>query len=403
LRRILGVKFRLGLFERPFTDAESFRSAMLRPDAVALARDAAVRSCVLLKNDKMLPLAKSVKHIAIIGPMADDRKEMLGTWAAHGLPDDVITLAEGIKFKLSETEIEVVKGCNVLETGRTRTLNDGKVVADESGGDRDAATIEEAVQAGSRADVCILAIGEPRGWTGENASRASLALTGRQRELLDAVAATGKPVVAVIFCGRPLELSGVLEKARAVMVAWQPGIQAGNAISDLLFGDASPSGRLTMSFPIQIGQVPVYYNRYRTGRPYEDAANYRDLSRDPLFPFGFGLTYASFGYEQVRITAGKPAVASAVVTNMGEREGEEVVQLYVSDLACSEGARPQQELRGFERLRLQPGESREVHFALTDEVLGFTGRDGKWRVEPGRFQIWIAPHAQTGTPANYDL
>ena len=403
LRRILGVKFRLGLFERPFTDAESFRSAMLRPDAVALARDAAVRSCVLLKNDKMLPLAKSLKHIAIIGPMADDRKEMLGTWAAHGLPDDVITLAEGIKFKLSETEIEVVKGCNVLETGRTRTLNDGKVVADESGGDRDAATIEEAVQAGSRADVCILAIGEPRGWTGENASRASLALTGRQRELLDAVAATGKPVVAVIFCGRPLELSGVLEKARAVMVAWQPGIQAGNAISDLLFGDASPSGRLTMSFPIQIGQVPVYYNRYRTGRPYEDAANYRDLSRDPLFPFGFGLTYASFGYEQVRITAGKPAVASAVVTNMGEREGEEVVQLYVSDLACSEGARPQQELRGFERLRLQPGESREVHFALTDEVLGFTGRDGKWRVEPGRFQIWIAPHAQTGTPANYDL
>ena len=178
------------------------------------------------------------------------------------------------------------------------------------------------------------------------------------------------------------------------MVAWQPGIQAGNAISDLLFGDASPSGRLTMSFPIQIGPLPVSYNRYRTGRPSEAAAKYSDLSRAPLFPFGFGLTYASFGYEQVRITAGKPAVASAVVTNMGEREGEEVVQLYVSDLACSEGARPQQELRGFKRLRLQPGESREVHFALTDEVLGFTGRDGKWRVEPGRFQIWIAPHAK---------
>ena len=170
-RRVLGVKFGLGLFERPFTDPELFLTAMLRPDAVALARDAAVRSCVLLKNDKLLPLAKSVKHIAMIGPLADDRNEMLGTWAGHGMPADVVTLAEGISSKLPGAEIEIVKGCGVLDTRRTRTLTDGKVVVDESGGDSRSATIEDAVRAGSSADVCVLAMGEPRGWTGENASR----------------------------------------------------------------------------------------------------------------------------------------------------------------------------------------------------------------------------------------
>ena len=404
VRRVLAVKFELGLFEHPFADPEFFRTAMLRPDAVALAREAAARSCVLLKNDRLLPLSKSLKRIAVLGPFANDRDEMLGTWAGHGMPADVVTLAEGIRSRLAGAEVEIVQGCGILETQRTRTLTDGKVVVDETAGDSRSATIAEAVRASLSADVCVLALGEPRGWTGENASRAQLNVTGRQKELLDAVAATGKPVVVVLFCGRPLELPAIVEKANAVLVAWQPGIQAGNAIADLLFGDSAPSGHLTMSFPVEVGQVPVYYNRYRTGRRAPGMVDYRDLTRDPLFPFGFGLTYTSFAYEAVQISsADQPAVASAVVTNTGTREGEEIVQLYVGDLACSEGARPEQELRGFERLKLQPGEKREVRFALTDEVLGFTGRDGKWRTEPGRFQIWIAPHAQTGTPADYDL
>jgi len=402
LRRVLAVKFKLGLFERPFTDAESFRTAMLQPDAVALAREAATRSCVLLKNEKLLPLAKSLKRIAVLGPLANDRDEMLGTWAGHGAPSDVVTLAEGIRFKLPAAKVDIVEGCTILETQRTRTLTDGRVVLDESADDTRTATIEDAVQVSSGADVCILALGEPRGWTGENASRARLSLTGRQQQLLDAVAVTGKPVVVVLFCGRPLELPAVLEKAHAVLVAWQPGIQGGNAIADLLFGDSAPSGRLTMSFPVEVGQVPVYYNRYGTGRPAAGMVDYRDLTREPLFPFGFGLSYASFAYEPVQISANEPAVASAVVTNTGMREGEEVVQLYVGDVACSEGARPRQELRGFERIKLQPGESRQVRFALNDDVLGFYARDGKWRVESGTFQIWIAPHAQTGTPANYN-
>jgi beta-glucosidase len=327
---------------------------------------------------------------------------MLGTWAGHGAAADVIALAEGIRLKLPAAQVDLAQGCPILETQRTRTLTDGKLVVDESASDTRTATIEDAVRAASGADLCILALGEPRGWTGENASRARLSLTGRQQELLDAVAATGKPVVVVLFCGRPLQLPDVLEKAGAVLVAWQPGIQGGNAIADLLFGDSAPSGRLTMSFPIEVGQVPVYYNRYNTGRPATEMVNYRDLTREALFPFGFGLTYTSFAYEPVQIHPGKPALASARVTNTGPREGEEVVQLYIRDMASLEGARPQQELRGFERLRLQPGESREVRFELTDDVLGCFGRTGSWHVEPGDFQIWIAPHAQTGTPVNYN-
>lgn len=402
VRRVLGVKFRLGLFERPFTDADLFRSVMSQPHAVALAREAAARSCVLLKNENLLPLDKSLKRIALLGPLANDRDEMLGTWAEHGDAADVVTLAEGLRAKLPAAQVEVAGGCALIETQGTRTLTDGKVVIEETLDNRHTATIEEAVQAASRADVCILALGEPRGWTGENASRARLTLTGRQQQLLDAVAATRKPVVVVVFCGRPLQLPTVLEKAHSVLVAWQPGIQGGNAIADLLFGDSAPSGRLTMSFPIEVGQLPVYYNRSNTGRPAVEMVNYRDLTREPLFPFGFGLTYTSFAYEPVQIHPGEHAVASALVTNTGAREGVEVVQLYVRDMACSEGARPQQELRGFQRITLRPGESQEVRFDLTDEVLGFFGRDGRWRVEPGSFQIWIAPHAQIGTPANYN-
>jgi beta-glucosidase len=398
VRRVLAIKFRLGLFERPLADANAFRTMMLRPDAVVLARKAAARSCVLLKNDALLPLAKSLKRIAILGPLADDREEMLGSWSGHGRATDVVSLAQGIRTKVPETEVEVVGGCGLLET--PGALTDAKEVADETAMTYPSSTIDDAVRAASAADVCILALGEPRAWSGENASRAHLGLTGRQQHLLEAVAKTGKPIVVVLFCGRPLQLRAVLDKADSLLVAWHPGIQAGNAIADLLFGDSAPAGRLTMSFPLDVGQLPLYYNRYRTGKP--EVTNYRDLTSAPLFPFGFGLTYTSFAFGPVELKPGKPVIASALVTNTGTRVGEEVVQLYIRDTACSEGARPQQELRGFQRITLQPRESREVHFELTDEVLGFFGRDGDWQVDPGSFQLWIAPHAETGNPANYE-
>jgi beta-glucosidase len=370
---------------------------MLETDAVNLARKAAARSCVLLKNDGVLPLAKSVRRIAVLGPLADNRDEMLGSWSGYGRATDVVTLAEGIRTKLPEAEVELVRGCALLEA--PEALTDGKV-ADESEMTGPTPVIDDAVRAASAADVCILALGEPRAWSGENSSRAQLDLTGRQRHLLEAVAKTGKPIVVVLFCGRPLQLRAVLPKADALLVAWHLGIQAGNALADLLFGDAAPAGRLTMSFPLDVGQLPLYYNRYRTGRP--GATNYRDLTSDPLFPFGFGLTYTSFAFGPVELKPGERMIASALVTNTGTREGEEVVQLYIRDTACSEGARPQQELRGFQRITLRPGETREVRFELTDEVLGFFDRNGDWRVEPGTFEVWIAPHAETGHPVNYE-
>jgi beta-glucosidase len=394
VRRVLATKFKLGLFDRPLAEATAFRAVMLQTDAVNLARTAAARSCVLLKNDGLLPLAKSLKRIAVLGPLADDGDEMLGSWSGHGRATDVVTLPEGIRTKLPETEVEVVRGCPLLDT------TDGKVFVAETGLSTPSPTIDDAVRAASAADVCILALGEPRAWSGENSSRAHLGLTGQQQDLLEAVAKTGRPIIVVLFCGRPLQLRTVLDQADSLLVAWHPGIQAGHAIADLPFGDSAPAGRLTMSFPLDVGQLPLYYNRYRTGKP--GGTSYRDLTGDPFFPFGFGLAYTSFAFGPVELSAGKPASASALVTNTGTRDGEEVVQLYIRDTACSEGARPQQELRGFQRVSLRPGESRSVRFELTDEVLGFFSRDGDWRVEPGSFQIWIAPHAETGNPVNYE-
>jgi beta-glucosidase len=368
VRRVLATKFKLGLFERPLAEASAFRSVILQTDAVNLARTAAARSCVLLKNDGLLPLAKSLKRIAVLGPLADDGDEMLGSWSGHGRATDVVTLAEGIRTKLPETEVEVVRGCPLLDT------TDGKVFVAETGLSNPSPTIDDAVRAASAADVCILALGEPRAWSGENSSRAHLGLTGRQQDLLEAEAKTGRPIIVVLFCGRPLQLRTVLDQADSLLVAWHPGIQAGHAIADLLFGDSAPAGRLTMSFPLDVGQLPLYYNRYRTGKP--GGTSYRDLTGDPLFPFGFGLTYTSFAFGPVELSSGKRASVSALVTNTGTRDGEEVVQLYIRDTACSEGARPQQELRGFQRVSLRPGESRSVRFELTDEVLGFFSRDG---------------------------
>ena len=226
------------------------------------------------------------------------------------------------------------------------SLTDAKEVGDETAVTHPSSTIDDAVRAASPADVCILALGEPRAWSGENASRAQFGLTDRQQHLLEAVAKTGKPIVVVLFCGRPLQLRAVLEKTDSLLVAWHPGIQAGNAIADLLFGDAAPAGRLTMSFPSMWGNSLSITIDIGPGSP--GVTNYRDLTSAPLFPFGFGLTNTSFAFGPVELNPGKPVIASALVTNTGTRVGEEVVQLYIRDTACSEGARPQQELRGFQ-------------------------------------------------------
>jgi beta-glucosidase len=407
VRRVLRIKFQLGLFERPYATAPGPDGAYLRPADLALARRTVSRSAVLLRNDGVLPIAPTPRtRIALLGPLGDDAGEMLGTWACFGRASDVVTLAAALRVQLpSGAQLEVQAGCELQSSPRTLTRNDGTIVIDESAQAAANASITGAVEAARRADVSILAVGEPRGWSGENASRSELGLTGRQAELVEAVAALGKPLVLLVFSGRPLILPELRRSNVAILQAWHPGIQAGPGLVDVLLGVVPPTGRLTMSWPRRVGQIPVYYNRLNTGRPTQ--GGYRDVSSEPQHPFGYGLTYTTFQYGPVTQdpggAAGAHATVRVTVTNTGTRAGDEVVQLYVQDVACSDGIRPVQELRGWQRISLQPGESREVAFTVTDEVLAHVDRQGRWRTEPGVFRLWIAPHAGTCEPVEFVL
>ena len=407
VRRVLRVKFQVGLFEKPYVDAAAYPAAILRPEYLAVARECVVKSTVLIKNESVLPLAKKIRKIALIGPFADDQAEMIGCWGGYADPKDVVTLAAGLKAQFgAKRALTVVKGCSVTIEPRLITLQDGSSVIDTSAAVADAELdLKSALRAARGADLVIMAVGEPRGITGEGGSRATLTLSGRQQELFDAVAACGKPIVTVVFSGRTLAIPEVFEKSAAVLFAWQPGIQAGNGLADLITGDAAPSARLSMSVPYAVGQLPLYYNHYVTGR--RTGGRYRDgVPTAARFWFGYGLTYTTFAYSDVKVIPGrkgKPAEAVATIRNTGKRTGVEVVQLYLRQLACHEGARPMQELRGFQRLELKPGECATVRFPLTAEVLGYIDRQGKARVDAGTYHVWIAPHARTGDPLVYNV
>ena len=406
VRRVLRVKFQVGLFERPYVDESAYHPEQVIAADEALARECVAKSTVLLKNTGVLPLSKEIKKVALIGPVGDDHREMLGCWNGRCNWAQK-TLAEAFKDALpKDATLTVVKGCDISITPRTKTLQDGSVVLDE-----DVAAvstdvkIEEAVRAAQDAEVVIMAVGEPKGWTGEGGSRMFLSLGGKQQALFDAVAATGKPIVTIVFSGRPLSLPAVWEKSAAVLYAWQPGSQAGPGLADLLWGAVSPSARLSMSVLREVGQAPNYYNYLRTGL---DGFTFRDhiTSRDAQYWFGYGLTYTTFVYSPVRITPaanGKPAEATVTLTNTGKREGDEVAQLYIGQLVCHEGARPKQELRGFKHVKLQPGEKAEVSFPLTGEALGYIDRKGNPRVDAGDYEIWIAPSAHKGKPIIFEF
>lgn len=409
VRRILTVKFSKGLFEHPYTDETRYKTAYLQPDAVALAREAAVKSCVLLKNDNnLLPLSKETKTIALIGPLGTDAEQMVGPWYSRAHSQDIISLATGIERKLPDSQLLVARGCSIIDVGRTRfhVGNYSQVTEHPTASNEIASAVAEA----EKADVVILALGEPSDWSGEDGSRSSLDLPGHQLDLLNAVAATGKPVVVVLFNGRPLALPDVFAKASAVLEAWYPGIQAGNGLADLLFGDADPSGRLTTTFPYSIGQVPMYYNHASTGRPGFGhwKGNYVDGPSVPFLPFGFGLTYTTFDYGNVHLDsgvlkAGGTLTANAQLKNTGARAGTEVAQLYIRGLAFAGGARPVRELKGFQKILLQPGETRDVTFTLSPHQLGFYDADGHWIVQPGEYQVWICPNSASGQPASFEL
>jgi beta-glucosidase len=379
VRRILRIKFRLGLFERPYTDDARERSLLLRREHLAAAREIAARSMVILKNDReTLPLSKEVKSIAVVGPLANDQKDLLGSWTGDGAEADVVTLLAGIKAHASAaTKINYAKGCDI----------DGASLEG----------IDEAVRAARESNVVIVAVGESAAMSGEASSRSSLDLPGRQLDLLKALQATGKPIVVVLMNGRPLTINWVAENTPAILETWFAGTQAGNAIADVLFGDVNPGGKLPVTFPRSVGQEPLYYNHKNTGRPPEAnnkyTSKYLDVPWTPLYPFGYGLSYTQFQLSNLQLSSRsiRPngrLTASVEVANTGRRTGAEVVQVYIKDVAASV-TRPVRELKGFQRVTLRPGEKRRIEFTLGSEQLGFYNREMRFVVEPGEFKLMV--------------
>jgi beta-glucosidase len=422
-RRVLRVKFALGLFEHPYTPAGPAYDAT--PERRAAARKIADETIVLLKNDPvegfgtLLPLTAKAKKVALIGPLADDQRELLGAWAVTGDPKFVITLRTALQQRFGD-RLLYAPGCGLLSGEDANVLKHvtflGPVAADDhSPIPDDAKTIADAVETAKKADVAILALGEPTNWMeGEASSRATLGFTGAQEQLLEAVVATGKPVILIVLAGRPLELTWAAAHVPAILEAWSPGIEAGPAVADVLFGDANPSGKLPSSFPRAVGQEPLYYAQLPTGRPAHgdlshfprDAgekfvSRYMDEENSALFPFGWGLSYTRFSYSkptvsraevpasELIVSAGKPVVTVGVdVKNTGSVAGTEVVQLYIRNTAASV-EQPVRELKGFARVQLAPGEKKHVEFPLGFDELSFYNAEIKPTVEPTTYRIWI--------------
>lgn len=404
VRRILEMKYRLGLFEDPYRYADESRqeATLYREDFLEAARDVARKSMVLLRNESgVLPLASNAGTIALIGPLGDSKADMIGSWSAAGdRQTRPVTILEGLRARAGEgVTVEHARGASYEFSAAGTTEG-----------------FDEALALAQRADVIIAAMGEKWDMTGEAASRTSLDLPGNQQALLEQLVATGKPVVLVLLSGRPNSITWADEHVPAILHAWYPGTMGGHAVADVLFGDYNPSGRLPVTFPLTVGQVPIHYDMKNTGRPYTPdnpqqkyLSRYLETPNDPLYRFGHGLSYTSFAYSPVTLSAasmgpGGTLTASATITNSGERAGEEVVQLYVRDLVGSV-TRPVQELKGFEKISLEPGESREVSFTLTPADLAFTRADMSHGWEPGEFQLWIAPRSgwNASTPVGFTL
>ncbi|MGZ9583388.1 beta-glucosidase BglX [Paenibacillus marinisediminis] len=387
VRRILRVKFALGLFDRPYTDPQLIDSIMMNPSHVETAREMARQSIVLLKNEnRLLPMSKSVRKLAVIGPLADRRDALLGCWAGQGRSEDAVSVLQGIQEALSEeADILYAKGCDIWE-----------------GSD---AELAEAEQTAKQADIAVVVVGETADMSGENNSRVSLDLTDPQQKLLEAVYATGVPVVVVLINGRPLSIPWLKDHVPAIVEAWHPGIQGGAAVADVLFGDVNPSGKLVVTIPRTVGQVPISYNMKKTGRP--QMRRYADCEYTPLYPFGYGLSYTEYEYSDLsltkeRISIRESAAVSVRVSNKGDRDGEEIVQLYICDEFASL-TRPVKELKGFKKINLKAGESKTVTFTLDDESLGFISPEGKRIVEPGYFTLWIGPHSEEGLEGRLEV
>jgi beta-glucosidase len=422
VRDVLRLKFSLALFEHPYADEKKEAGAMLQPESVSLAREAAERSFVLLNNfpasngSPLLPLSPDLRQVALLGPLADDAANMLGSWSAQGRPQDAVTLRAALVEKLGANRVHYAKGSEITKG------------SDEQ--------MTEAVKAAQESDVVILALGEDApNMTGEAASRAHLGLPGRQQQLLEAIVATGKPVVLVLFSGRPLTLPWAFEHVPAVLAAWFPGVQAGPALVRTLFGDSNPTGKLVVSWPRAVGQEPLYYDALNTGRPPGKAdltrppwegtdkyiSRYIDEPNSPQFPFGYGLTYTSFRFGPPQISSASLSAGtlnsglldeksssnsaltvSADITNTGTRAGEETVQLYVR-LEGTSTAQPVRALKGFQHVKLAAGETQRVRFRVGPDAFALWDDHNKYVVEPARVKIWVSPDSAHGSEATLEI
>ncbi|WP_422004379.1 beta-glucosidase BglX [Roseivirga pacifica] len=400
VRQVLEMKYKLGLFEDPYRylNKEREQKTLYSKELMDHALLAAKESIVLLKNEpakgqseQLLPLKKSLNSVALIGPLADNQKDMLGTWHVAGDETKVVTLIDGIKQTAPNVKINYARG------------------ADFNGDDRSG--FAEAIAAAKKSDVVIMAIGEDYTQSGEAASRSEIGLPGPQQALIEEIHALGKPVVAVVMAGRPLTIEWIDENIPAVMNAWHLGTMSGPAIAQTLFGEHNPAGKLTITFPKNVGQIPVYYNMKNTGRPF-DANNkytskYLDVSNEPLYPFGYGKSYTSFDYSDIELSStimemNGSITVSATIKNTGKYAGKEVVQFYIRDLVGSV-TRPVKELKGFEKISLAPGESKKVSFTVTVKDLEFYTRDMSYKAEPGDFRVFIGPSSAEGLEADFTL
>jgi len=393
VRRVLRAKAALGLFDDPYhgATAEHERAVLLAPEHRQMARRVAEESIVLLKNDaSLLPIGQRVRTLAVIGPLADDKVSALGSWPGRGDPQDAVTPLAGIKARAGSVNVVYAKGCGITDTTT--------------------AGFAEAVAAAKQADVAVLVLGEAGDMSGEAASRADLDLPGVQQQLLEAIHATGTPVVLVLMNGRPLTIPWATEQVPAIVESWFLGVEDGPTLAAVLFGDVSPSGKLPVTFPRAVGQIPLYYNHKNTGRPTgpeKYTSKYIDLPVTPLFPFGHGLSYTTFGYSDLRLSA--PSIppagtlrVSVTVTNTGSRDGTEVAQLYVHDEVASV-TRPVRALAGFRRVSLKPGEARTVEFQLTPKELGLYNKDMKFVVEPGKFRVFVGGSSVGGLEGEFEV
>jgi beta-glucosidase len=382
VRRILTKKYEMGLFDDPYRycDESREKQELNNLQHKQIARNMAQKSIVLLKNEnKVLPLSSSVKTIAVIGPLVKSKRDLEGAWIPISDTTRVTSLYEGLNSKIGkQTRIIYAKGCDINDS---------------------AEGFSEAIDAAKNADVVVMALGETFSMSGESKSRANIHLPGNQQALFEAVKATGKPVVVVLMAGRPLIFNKIAEKADAIVYALWLGAEAGNAIVDVLFGDYNPSGKLPVTFPRSEGQLPLTYIQYNTGKPskgpndikYKSA--YIDERNTPQYAFGYGLSYTSFSYSDLKLSkttlsGNEKLDLSFGLTNTGERKGEEIVQLYIQDLVASI-IRPLKELKAFQKIALNPGESKNIHFTIDTDMLSFYNEDLQWKAEPGDFNLMI--------------